>query len=464
MNNPYIQYMYSYPHKTAYGPLQDIWLDDYKSILQKPERVNSLYFHIPFCQTKCGYCNLFSLPGQTEELMEEYLGAMKRQAEQYAMQNIVFDDFIIGGGTPLILSEQALHRIFALSQNYFAWKENADIVIETSPNQTTREKLNILKQHHVTRISIGVQSFQEEELLALNRRHTAKQARKALEDIRSLSFPCVNLDLIYGVPGQTLAKLEDSVHQAMEFEPDEVFAYPLYVKKGTYLSQQKQQAMENTYEMYELVRDMLLSYGYRQDSMRRFVRRHGWQSGTGKIKSDTTKYCAAENCMIKSYESCGFQNTISIGCGGRSYIDNLHFCTPYGVTYAYCKKLLEQYINTENHRKITHGYILNEEEQKRRYVMKHILTRPGVCLKEYEKIYGGELLQDFKQLVLWEEQGFATKQNGYFGLTDKGLGLSDYLGPMLISREIKEKMQRFYEEGREEGKEDGSKNKNANLL
>lgn len=158
-----------------------------------------------------------------------------------------------------------------------------------------------------------------------------------------------------------------------------------------------------------------------------------------------------KNHYERSYESCGFQNTISIGCGGRSYIDKLHFCTSYGVEYSYCKKLLEQYIHTENYRKITHGYILNEEEQKRRYVIKHILVRPGIELKEYENLYGRKLLEDFSQLVQWEEQGLALERGGYFSLTEQGLGMSDYLGPMLISQEIKEKMHRFYEIGGENG-------------
>ena len=105
---------------------------------------------------------------------------------------------------------------------------------------------------------------------------------------------------------------------------------------------------------------------------------------------------------------------------------------------------MEQYINTENYREITHGYILNEEEQKRRYVIKHVLVRPGICMEEYEKIYGKTVLQDFALLAQWEEQGFATQHNGYFCLTEQGLGLSDYLGPMLISPKIKEKMQKFY--------------------
>lgn len=452
MNNPnkypYIQYMYSYPHKTAYGPLENVWLDDYVNILKEPDRANSLYFHIPFCQTKCGYCNLFSLPGQNQELMDTYLDAMEQQAIQYDMQDIFFEDFIIGGGTPLILPEASLHRIFEMSRQYFGLKEKANIVIETSPNQTTKEKLNILKQHQVTRISIGVQSFQEKELETLNRHHSVRQAKKALESIRLVSFPCVNLDLIYGVPGQTPGTLEDSVSQALDFEPDEIFAYPLYVKKGTYLSKTKQQALDNAYEMYELVRDMLSSNGYRQDSMRRFVKvpaALATKENIGAEHRTENKY------MERSYESCGFHNTISIGCGGRSYIDKLHFCTPYGVEYAYCKKLLEQYIHTENYRKITHGYILNEEEQKRRYVIKHILVRPGINLKEYEDLYGKKLVEDFQMLVQWEEQGFALEKDGYFSLTKQGLGMSDYLGPMLISQQIKEKMQRFYEIGGENG-------------
>ena len=104
VENPYIQYMYSYPHKTAYHTLENI---DLKKYLQKlAGRENSLYFHIPFCQYKCGYCNLFSVAGQPEQLMSEYVDAMERQAVQLSgalPEGAAFSDLTFGGGTPLLL-------------------------------------------------------------------------------------------------------------------------------------------------------------------------------------------------------------------------------------------------------------------------------------------------------------------------------------------------------------------------
>ena len=118
----YKQYMYSYPHKTAYQTMRDIHLKDFAGRLTEGE--NSLYFHIPFCQTKCGYCNLFSVTGQSKDGMHAYVNAMQRQAEQLAgilPEEVRFTDLTLGGGTPLILPELLLRRVFRMAREYFAF-------------------------------------------------------------------------------------------------------------------------------------------------------------------------------------------------------------------------------------------------------------------------------------------------------------------------------------------------------
>ena len=325
METIYNQYMYSYPHKTAYRPLTGVNLEDYKERLAG--RGHGLYLHIPFCQTKCGYCNLFSVTGQKKEAIDRYLDTVERQIRQYGrvlnQAGTEFSDFTIGGGTPLLLTEGQLERAFAMVEGSLSLEPDRAIVIETAPNQTTESKLKILKAQRVTRVSMGVQSFQEEELKTLRRSHSAAQARKALEMLKAFDFPCVNLDFIYGIPGQTRESFLESLKEARAYEPEEIFLYPLYVKHGAGLLKDMREGMvldpERAADEYEAGADYLIQMGYHQDSMRRFVRRE------------------SEN---REFLDCGSGTSLALGCGGRSYLGSLHFCTPYAITRTDCLKEL----------------------------------------------------------------------------------------------------------------------------
>lgn len=160
--------MYSYPHKTAYYSLPDIRLEDKLPALIGQS--NSLYFHIPFCQYKCGYCNLFSVAGMEHNIsfMEDYINTMERHAAQLVSvmpDKISFDEMTIGGGTPLILPAHLLEQVFVIAKKYFKVElGKIPLSVETSPNQTEDDKLHLLKKYGVSRISIGIQSFNETEL------------------------------------------------------------------------------------------------------------------------------------------------------------------------------------------------------------------------------------------------------------------------------------------------------------
>ncbi len=426
MKYPYVQYMYSYPHKKAYQTFSETDLKRY--IHRLSGRENSLYIHIPFCQYKCGYCNLFSLAGKNERQMEAYVEAMERHAGQLSEilpHDAAFSDLTLGGGTPLILPERLLRRVFSAAERCFGITAGKQpIAVETSPNQTTEEKLCILKEKGVSRISIGVQSFQERELLSLHRFHKAEAAKKALDLICRMKFECVNMDFIYGIPGQTLESLEDSLQQGLEFEPDELFVYPLYVKPGTYLFQTGAECGKSAFEMYRFVCGFLEAKGYRAYSMRRFVKQNKEGEDAGLPES-----------------LCGFGNTLSVGCGGRSYIGNLHFCAPYAVEQRQCHAILQDYIKQEEYLQVTHGFWLSKEEEKRRYVIRHILFGRGVCRKDYRAHFGSEAEDDFPLLSDWAGAGYAVKGEEFFSLTRQGLALSDFLGPQLISDEVRARME-----------------------
>ena len=436
--NPYQQYMYSYPHKTAYRPLSGVSLKEYAPLLAG--KGHGLYLHIPFCQEKCGYCNLFSVTGQGEESIRRYLDAVERQCAQYekllAPYAAEFSELTIGGGTPLLLGEGQMERVFDCLKKYFCLEKGREIVIETAPNQTNRKKLEILVREGVTRVSMGIQSFSDQELSVLGRRHGAKQAREALGLIKTYGFPCVNVDFIYGVPGQTVTSLLASLKEALTFAPDEIFLYPLYVKHGVRMERAGVVPdAEAAYLQYREASGFLRGEGFRQDSMRRFVRRGG----------------------KREFSECGMGTSLALGCGGRSYVGKLHFCSPYAITGKECLKRLEEYENTVDFTDVRHGILLSEEEIKRRYLIRHLLIYPGVDIQKYESCFGSGLMEDFPVLQDWMEQGWI-RWNGsqekkvqekgggkFLALTQTGLGLSDFLGPRLISPGIQRAMEEWEE-------------------
>ena len=233
------------------------------------------------------------------------------------------------------------------------------------------------------------------------------------------------MDFIYGIPGQTADSLLETLKKAVSHEPEEIFLYPLYVKHGASLQREWKDGQvlhpEEALIQYREAGAYLRSEGYRQDSMRRFVR--------GK--------------EARAYSECSMGTSLALGCGGRSYVGALHFCSPYTVTRQGCLEQLERFIHTEDYTGITHGILLTEEEQKRRYVIRHLLIRPGLWLSGYEEQFKSSPADDFPILNVWMKQGYVSRESGYLTLTEAGLSLSDWLGPQLISEEVRRKMKEW---------------------
>ncbi len=417
--NRYYQYMYSYPHKTAYRQLSDCNLEEYMHFLSG--NGHSLYIHIPFCESKCGYCNLFSVTGTKEDFWEKYIAALIRQMKQYQEmlpKDTVFEDITIGGGTPLILPVSLLKQLFDSIFSLLPVKKDCEIIIETAPLQTTKEKMDFLKKQGVTRVSLGVQSFHLEELKYLRRAHLPECAKKAAEIIREADFSCFNMDFIYGIPFQTKESLVESLKKACDFSPDEIFLYPLYIKHGVKLLEERNVPdPEHTYELYEEGKHFLQEMGYFQKSMRRFTKR-----------------------SEQSFVECGMNCSLSLGCGGRSYLGNLHACTPYQITRCSAMNELNEFIGTMDFTKVKHGILLEPEELRRRYVIKHLFTLPGISIDLFEKDFKCELFSAYPILSKWCEEGYCRKEQGMLCLTESGISLSDWLGPQLISRDIEKLM------------------------
>ena len=193
--------------------------------------VSHLYIHIPFCLQICPYCSFYkdiAGPGKADPLVD----AIIREAELFGglcAPETVF----IGGGTPTALSVSQLDRLFVGLKSHLDLSRVAEFTIEMNPATVTARKADLLRGHGVNRVSMGVQSWDPELLKTLGRVHDAEQVRKSFAILRESGYDNLNLDLIYGVPGQTLAQWEDSLKQTIDLGPEHISAYCLTYEEDT---------------------------------------------------------------------------------------------------------------------------------------------------------------------------------------------------------------------------------------
>lgn len=415
----YVDYMYSYPHKTAYRTFPSpVSLVPY--LEQMEGRNASLYFHIPFCSHKCGYCNLFSLQTNSEETIAAYLDTLHKQAKQLApfIGGLHFESFAIGGGTPLLLNVPQLEQLFNTAALLGVYPSRAFTSVETSPEYADTARLNVLKQVEVSRVSIGIQSFLDEELRALRRRPRGNTINQALESIREMDFPYFNIDLIYGIKGQTVESFLYSLKSALRFRPNELFIYPLYVRQGTGITERESDDI--CYQMYCAACDLLQSEGFLQTSMRRFILHH------------------SEDVEV----SCGDEVMLSCGSGGRSYLGDLHYATRYTVDQRCIAEEIRQYIADTDFTVAQNGFILSVEEQKKRFIIKNLMYYSGIDKAEYYRRFGEttDAISIFRQL---EERQWIESTSDRIRLTPEGLGYSDYIGQLFISPQIRQLMETY---------------------
>jgi oxygen-independent coproporphyrinogen-3 oxidase len=205
------------------------------------ENFPGLYVHIPFCLSKCPYCDFYSETGTS--MVSAWSGALEQEMLLYKDNFQRFNSLYIGGGTPTILEETVLINIFDHLYHYFQFTDDAEITVEANPGDVTGEKLQTLKGCGVNRISLGVQSFDEKDLTFLKRRHTAQEAVQALDLIRSHGFPSLGIDLIYGIPGQTPDGWLKILERAVSFHPEHISCYQLTLAEKTELWEMLERGM-----------------------------------------------------------------------------------------------------------------------------------------------------------------------------------------------------------------------------
>jgi coproporphyrinogen III oxidase-like Fe-S oxidoreductase len=521
LDSPYQGYLYAYPHKTAYRRLdprpllRDVWAAE-------PQTSLFGYVHLPFCEMRCGFCNLFTRANPPDEQVTAYLAQLRHQAT--AVRDSLdpaasFSRLAIGGGTPTYLTASELEELFGILADAFgdraapapvpsprlladlasasaghpapeplsaspghltseppsasrehltgppqsaprehltgqppsasrerlageppsASREHlageppsasrgrlsgVPLSVETSPATATPDRLAVLAAHGTTRISIGVQSFLDAEARAAGRPQRLPEVMAALQAIRDARIPVLNIDLIYGIDGQTAQTWQHSLDEALRWRPEELYLYPLYVRPLTGLGRRAHARADwdrQRLELYRQAVDVLTAAGYVRHSMRQFRR-------SDAPVPDGPDYCCQDDGMV------------GLGCGARSYTTTLHYSFDYAVAVPEVRAVLTDYLSrpADDFRYAEFGFHLDEVEQRRRWLLKSLLRAEGVDAGAYRRRFGTDHTGDFPQLVRLVDRGLLNETRT--ALTATGLDHSDAIGPWLVSGEVREAM------------------------
>ncbi len=426
-DTPYAAYTYSYPHKTAYRVLEPPRALDAVWAAERREAL-FLYLHIPFCEMRCGFCNLFTTANPSFDIVGAYLAALRRQAEvmRAALGPADWARLAIGGGTPTFLDERGLHGLFDLAEELFgADLAHIPVSVETSPDTAEPGKLQVLRQRGVDRVSIGVQSFIEAEAHAAGRAQRTSTVELALERIRAAGFPTLNIDLIYGLPGQTVASWLHSLEAALRFAPEELYLYPLYVRPLTGLDRRGTGLdVDLRLECYRAARARLLDAGYTQVSMRMF------RAATALADSGPV-YCCQSDGMV------------GLGAGARSYTSVLHYSSEYAVGATSIKGILSDFIRqpAAGFAEARYGCAVDADEQRRRYVIQSLLQADGLDCAAYRAHFGSDVWADLPELAEALTYDLARQEEEFLRLSAAGMERSDTLGPWLYSPHVRQRME-----------------------
>lgn len=429
LDRPYESYVYAYPHKTAYRPLEpkpllsDVWRGEDRDAL-------SFYTHVPFCEVRCGFCNLFTRTGAPESLTTAYLDALERQA--IAVRAALdesgpeprFANAAIGGGTPTYLNPDELSRLYDIAEKVMGvGLGTVPLSVEASPATATPDRLAVLAERGTTRLSLGVQSFDDVEARSAVRPQKAADVFAALDAVRAADIPVLNIDLIYGIDGQTRESWQASLQTALRWTPEEIYLYPLYVRPLTGLGRMDAGADAawdaQRLDLYRRGRDLLLESGYEQVSMRMFRR--------------------LDAPVVEGGEdyACQTDGMIGLGCGARSYTGSLHYSFDYAVSASEVRAIIDEYVATGDFSRAEVGYRLDEEERARRFLIQSLLQADGMASGDADERFGAEL-------EMLSARGFLEPAaGGRLRLSAEGLAWSDSVGPMFFSEPVREAMRAY---------------------
>ena len=381
------------------------------------EKEIGLYVHIPFCKSKCLYCDFVSFANKND-MVERYIECVKKEIIQYATENktmsehglepkFIVKTIYIGGGTPSYIDEDYIVQIMETIKHNFEVKEDAEITIEVNPGTASKDKLEAYKKCGINRLSIGLQSTQNKILKNIGRIHTYEEFIITYAHAREAKFKNINVDLMINLPGQTLEDVKDSIKRIINLKPEHISVYSLIVEDNT--------PIKTLLEMHclELASDEVerQMYWYVKETLEK-----------NKYHQYEISNYAKEGHESKHNMDCWNQKEyIGVGLNASSFLDNKRYSNI---------SALEQYITNIEQNEMNKNLILeetlNEESKMNEYMMLGLRKIAGVNIQEFKNTFNVNPIVRFcKPLEKLTKEGLVQIDENSIKLTNKGIDLAN---------------------------------------
>ncbi len=371
--------------------------------------VVGVYLHIPFCRSKCDYCDFYSMPAG-DDLMDRYQKALLTQIKSMVprLKGRTVDTIYIGGGTPSYYGEKRLRELLGYLQRHLSVAKNAEITVECNPDTVDLKSMVRLRKAGVNRISLGMQSADPDQLRCVHRVHDPQQVIWAVEDIRAAKIENLSLDLIYGLPGQSMDSWTDTIRAALALHPDHLSCYGLKVEEGTPLARRVDEEGDmdlpdgdSQADFYLEAVEQIQQAGFRQYEISNFAR-------TGMESRHNLKYWMGR-------EYTGF------GPGAHSYLDGVRYAWPRDLAgYLEALEAGEPVAMAEKE-------TVPPREQAREYLLLRMRTMRGIEEWEYRRSFGLNFEPISRRLEFFESHRWAEQSDHRWHFTPQGFLLSNTL-------------------------------------
>ncbi len=365
---------------------------------------SSVYIHIPFCATKCYYC-AFNTYTFHKEQAKAYLQALRTEMELYASETEPLQTVFIGGGTPSILSTNALAQLFIDIQQHFQITPDAEITVECNPGTVDNEKLNVMKNNGVNRLSFGLQAMQDETLKQLGRTHTVTEFLESYYLARESGFENINIDLIFALPDQKMEAWHHTLNEVISLNPAHISAYNLVMEQDTPFYEWWQAGelhipTEDTEaDMFQYTIKTLTAHGYTHYEICNFAR---------------PDHYAKHNLVYWNNQPC-----IGLGAGACGYINGVRYTNIRGIA-PYINKL------SKRNKPIANTEHLTGNAEKAETLMLALRKREGISLEDYQNRFGEEIEAAFGDILKkWIDLQLLERTATHLRLTRRGLFLAN---------------------------------------
>lgn len=359
--------------------------------------MKGLYIHIPFCLKKCLYCDFVSYV-DCNDMHEKYVQSLCDEMKLYKGEQI--DTIFIGGGTPTILSPELLQRLLFFIKKNFDIINDCEFTIEANPKTLTKEKMNILKSNGVNRLSVGVQSFFDNELKAIGRIHSARDAVATILLARECGFDNINIDIMSSLPYQTPETLKKSIQKAVALGASHISCYSLIIEDNTPIARLYDEGVY-TYPSEEIDREMYYTAKQALED-----------SGFSRYEiSNYAKNGAECKHNLKYWQAVPY---IGVGVAAHSFD---------GAKRYFNTSALSEYISGK---RLESETMLTENEKIEEFIITGLRTKYGIDKYEFENRFKADIAALYKkQLDLFIKSGHMAYNNGVYTLTNKGIDVSN---------------------------------------